>query len=275
MQTGAFEGPTKVAVSERGDIAVVDQQQMAVQTFSFAGDYVSMFKVMGVQSVDYITTDKLAVTTHRGVDIYTTNGQILKELSAARGLVTGVRAYKFGFIACTLSSVLIYKQSLLLAKEIIARSTPNRHPWNFFKRPQAFVGLQDVAVTTSNHIVVLEKGSGFVHVLDNDGYLKHTINPSREACGKLKNPQAIAVDKSNNVLVADTGNQRVLQFNNNGAFAKCLLNFAVHGVNKVQLYPQGVSVTQHGHIVVVVTGRDVAQVRIYATDCCSTATVNL
>ena len=275
MQTGAFEGPTRVAVSENCDVAVVDQQQMAVQVFTFAGDYLSMFKVMGVHSVCFIGTDRLAVSTHRGVDIYTTNGRLLHELTATRGLVTGVCPYKFGFVACTLSSILIYKQSLLLVKEITRTTQSKRPPLKLFKRLQAFVGLQDIAVTSSHHLVVLEKGTGLIHILDTNGGARLTINSAREACGRLRNAQSLTVDKANNIIIADTGNQRVLQYNCNGAFSRTLLNFTVNtggrGPPPPQLYPQGVSITQYGQLIVVVTGQDVAQVRVYSTDSCGQA----
>ncbi len=257
MQTSTFRMPTKVAVSDQGDIVVVDTQQMTIQVFTWAGDYLSMFKVIGVQGAAFFCTEKLAIATHRGVEIYTISGEKLQDLSP--GLVVNTAPFKFGFVACTPKSVLIYRQSLTLVKEITKRKMTKPY---LFRKNSTFENLKDVAITTNKHIVLLDSAKGVINIIDEDAVSRLTINPSLESCGKLNDPESISVDRSNNVYVADTGNQRVLKFSNNGAYSKCIVNCKASASDK-KLYPYGVAATEQGNLIVVISGDQTAEVRIY------------
>ena len=272
MQTGAFESPTKVAVSLEGHIAVVDQQQMVVQIFTSAADYLSMFKVMGVQAVCFLNCDKLACATHRGVYVYTTSGHKLQRLFACHGPVTCISACKFGFIASTLNSVAIFNSNQVEQKLIEHRTYFAKPLLKVFSRRKCaeLSGIRDAAVNTAKDLVLLDNVAGVIYIIDEDGNTKQVINPAHHVCGKLKNAQALAVDKSDNIIIADTGNQRLLQFNNNGVFTKCLLNVSTvqrpprrQQSRCTQLYPHGVCVTQHGLLIVALSGMEQAHVRIY------------
>ena len=257
MQTSTFRQPTKVGVSEQGDIVVVDVQQMTVQVFTLAGDYLAMFKVIGVQGASFFSPDRLAVATHQGVDIYTMAGEKLKELHT--GLTVNTVAFKFGFLAATPRSVLIYRQSLVIAKEITKRRTARPL---LFRRTAHFENIKDVAVTTEKHIAVLDGSKAVIYLLDEDGIGRQTIDPALESCGRLRQPESLSLDRSNNIYVADTGNQRVLKFSHTGAYSKCLLNCRANPSER-HLAPYGLAMTEHGHLVVVMSGEQTAEVRIY------------
>ncbi len=263
MQTSTFRQPTKLAQSEKGDIVVVDEQQMTIQVFTYAGDYLSMFKVIGVQGASFFSADKLAVATHRGISIFNIAGELIKELSV--GLSVNTFPYKFGFIACSPKSISIYRQSLTLVKEITKRKTTKSHRFTMKKKnvdPGLFENIKDIAVLTDKNIVVLDSGKGTIHVIDEEGTGKMTINPALETCGKLNNAESLAVDRSNNFFVADTGNQRVLRFTNHGTFSRTLLNCRANPADK-RLYPYGVAITDIGNLVVSLAGENAAEVRIY------------
>ena len=264
MQTSTFRQPTKVAQSEKGDIVVVDEQQMTVQVFTYAGDYLSMFKVIGVQGASFFSADKLAVATHRGISIFTMAGELIKELST--GLSVNTFPYKFGFVVCTPKSVQIYRQSLNLVKEILKRKTTKSHLLNKLGKkqpdPGLFENLRDITVLTNKHIAVLDSGKGTIHVIDEEGTGKMTINPALETCGKLVDAESLTVDRSNNFYVADTGNQRVLRFTNHGTYSKTLVNCKASAADK-RFYPYGVAITDVGNLVVSLAGENAAEVRIY------------
>ena len=265
MQTSTFRQPTKVAQSEKGDIVVVDEQQMTVQVFTYAGDYLSLFKVIGVQGASFFSPDKLAVATHRGISIFTMAGELIKELST--GLSVNTFPFKFGFVVCTPKSVQIYRQSLTLVKEITKRKTIKSHIFNKLSKKQTdpglFENLRDITVLTNKHIAVLDSGKGTIHIIDEEGTSKMTINPALEACGKLLNAESLTGDRSNNLYVADTGNQRVLKFTNHGTYSRILLNFKANAADK-RLFPYGIVITDIGNLVVSLAGENSAEVRIYS-----------
>ncbi len=67
----------------------------------------------------------------------------------------------------------------------------------------------------------------------------------------LDNPSGIAVDKSNNLYIADTGNHRVLVFNEDGSFK---MQFGAQGTGDGNFsYPQGIAVDAAQNIYVVDT----------------------
>lgn len=265
MQTNTFRSPTRVAVSDQGDIVVVDVQHMTVQVFTLAGDYLSMFKVVGVQGASFFSPDRLAVATHRGISIYSLWGQKMQDLLTPSRVANTV-PYKFGFVACAPRSVYIYRQSLTLGKEITSQGKPSSRRRLFSdgktRKQSQFEKLQDVCVTMCKQIALLDAGKGVIYVVDEEGSTKLTIEPALQACGQLREPQSITVDRSNNLYVSDTGNQRVLRFANNGAYSRCIINCKTQCSDK-KLAPYGLATTSAGHLVVVIAGIQTAEVRIY------------
>ena len=271
MQTGCFEGPTKIAVSLDGHLAVVDQQQMTIQVFTSTADYLSMFKVMGVQDVCFVSCDKVAAATHHGVYVYTTAGYKLQRLFTSQGPVTCVASFKFGFIASTSSSVSIFNSNFV-EQNMLSHRKYTTNVFKLFTRRKTLPlsGIKDVALNSAKDFVLLDTIQGMIFVVNENGDTKQVINPAQHVCGKFKNAQALVVDKVDNIIVVDTGNQRLLQFNNNGVFTKCLLNLSTPGASLstkqkrvIPLYPQGVCLTSHGLLIVVLSGREQAQIRIY------------
>ena len=66
MTTNAFKKPTKVAVSDDGDIAVIDGIYMTVQLFTSTGEHISLFTVPGASSACFLGSEKVVVGTHQG-----------------------------------------------------------------------------------------------------------------------------------------------------------------------------------------------------------------
>ena len=193
MQTSSFRQPSKVAISDKGDIVVTDTQNMTVQVFTMAGDYLSMFKVLGVQGASFVGPDKLAIASHRGIDVSTMSGEKIKELSI--GPTVSTAPFKFGFVAATPKSLLIYRQSLTLVKEIskwkVPSPTKKWSPLHKKKTNMEFVSLRDVAVLSNKTIATLDTGRGCVYVMDEDGHCVMTIDPSKHSCGPVNHPEAV------------------------------------------------------------------------------------
>ena len=265
MESSAFRRPTKVAQSAEGDLVVVDEQQMTVQVFTYDGKYLSLFKVIGVQGASFFSSDKLAVATHRGISIFTMSGELIKELSV--GLSVNTFPYKFGFVVCTPKTIQIYRPSLTLYKEISKRKTTKTYLLGKLGKkqpdPNLFENIRDIAVLSNKQIAVLDSGKGTIHVIDEEGTSKMTINPALESCGSLADAESLTTDRDNNFYVADTGNQRVLRFTNHGTFSRTLISWKNNPSDK-KLFPHGVAITDIGRLVVSLAGEKYAEVRIYS-----------
>ena len=255
MTVNAFKKPTKVAVSEDGEIAVLDGVYMTVQLFSSTGEHICMFTVPGASSICFVGSEKIVVGTHQGIEVYSHDGT--PQNSMRLESVVTVSMYKFGFIVCQPKQFTIFRASMTIYRKI-----KRRHYHSMFRRSLTFKSLCDVTMTTQRDIAILDGGSGKVYVLDQDGYVLLSFNPRRETCGPLQCPHSIAVDNWNCLYISDTGSRRVLKFSPQGMFSRCVLSFGLH-TTPTDLQARGLAATG-GHLVVIVGGHQFAEVRMYA-----------
>ena len=264
LQTSAFRTPARVGLSEKGDIVIADTRNMTVQLFTLAGDYTSMFKVLGVQDACFMTIDKLCVASHMGVHIYSSNG--VKIMDIPIGATIAVTPYKFGFIAATPKSLRIYRQSFSLVKEITKfKSMPSKKWSPIHKKTQIeFQNIRDITVTPTKYIAVLHGSTTWtVHIVNEDGVCSAKVDPTSLQCGPFNNPDSITSDFSNNIYIADTDNHRVLKFNSDWVFQRCVISFRSRDPNAKKIFPHGIAVTETGHIIVGLTGDRIAEIRVY------------
>ena len=254
MTVNAFKKPTKVAVSDDGDIAVVDGVYMAVQLFASTGEHISMFTVPGASSVCFLGSEKVVIGTHRGIEIYTYDGTLQTNMNLES--VVTVSVYKFGFIVCQPKQLTLYRASMTIYRRI-----KRRRYHSIFRRSIAFKSLCDITMTTQRDIAVLDGGSGKVYVLDQDGYVLLSMNPRHETCGQLLSPHSVTVDSWNSLYVSDTSSRRVLKFSPQGIFSRCVLSFGMHTV-PTDLQARGLAASGD-HLVVIVGGEQFAEIRVY------------
>ena len=257
MQTMCFKHPSQVALSLLGDIVVVDSMRMNVQVFTGAGEYRSMFKVTGVQGCCFITAERLAIATHRGVSLYDVSGKLTQEINI--GNTVSVTPYNFGFIACKQKSLFVYSHAPLKLIREVTKVKTSKSP---FKRGITFLNISDVAVTSMKKILVLDSGRDSIFMMDDTGLAKTVIRPSQESCGPLQGPRSLTVDSRNNIYVSDTGHHRVLRFSAEGRYHSCLLDFSI-GQNPRKVSPHGLAFTDSNQLVVLVHGDKYAEVRFY------------
>lgn len=263
MTVNAFKKPTKVAVSEDGEIAILDGVYMTVQLFTSAGEHISMFTVPGASSVCFLGSEKIVVGTHQGIEIYSHDGTPQNSMSIES--VITVSMYKFGFIVCQPKQLTIFRASMTVYRKIKRRRYHSVFRWSL-----AFKSLCDVTMTTQRDIAVLDGGSGKVYVLDQDGYVLLSLSPRHETCGPLLGPHSIAVDNWNSLYVSDTTSRRVLKFSPQGIFSRCVLSFGLHTV-PTDLQARGLAATGD-HLLVVVGGDQFAEVRMYSCNFCTMST---
>ena len=256
LQTNAFHQPTHIAASQiTNDWAVVDSVNMTLQIFDQHGGYISMFKVLGIKCACFLSADRLAVSSHRGVEIYQVDGTKIRDLLIGR--TDAVVSYKHsGFLAVQPRSIHFYSPTFSEYR-VISRKSHGK-----LRRSTSFQHITAVTVTTNGDIVVLDSKLGDITVIDSAGKINLVVEPSREPCGKLLAPEAIAVDCIGNIIVSDTGNRRLLRFSANGMFSRCLLNFSL-GTGRGDMTVHGVAVGEGGAMAVVLAGSNMAEVRVY------------
>lgn len=118
--------------------------------------------------------------------------------------------------------------------------------------------------------------AGVIYTLTSEGVIKTVTQPAQEPCGRFNKPTAITVDQSDNVIVSDTGNRRVLLFTASGRFNRLLYDGTPSqagggamglssaggkgGVGGRGTWPVGVDVNQENQLLVVVKGDKTAEV---------------
>jgi hypothetical protein len=259
LQTSAFQQPSHISASSATrDWAVVDAANMTLQIFSRDGGYISLFKVLGISSACFLSADRLAVSTHRGVDIYSPAGTRLRE-NILSGRTEQVVTYQHGgFIAVQSRSLHFYSPALCELRVLKTRRAGK------LRRTTNFQQIVSIAVLGNGDVAVLDSKLGDISVIDPSGKVKLLISPVQEPCGKLLAPEAIAVDRIGNIIVSDSGNRRLLRFSANGMYSRCLLNFSLGATSTPGgVTVHGVAVGEGGAMAVVVAGESMAEIRVY------------
>jgi sugar lactone lactonase YvrE len=178
-ENGQFDSPTALTVSPAGDIYVADQDNNRVQEFSPGGAYLS----------------SVAVATPDGVAIDSAGNLWVSSPSYADGNAV----YEFSRAGTPISS---------------------------FGSTQASFGAlsntSGIAVTTSGLIVVVQQDYSWVTVFNPAGSFSTEFGLQPGSGGRadlelpqgpdLEFPQGIAISPAGNIYVADSGNNRVVEY---------------------------------------------------------------
>ena len=130
-------------------------------------------------------------------------------------------------------------------------STPAEDPFGHGQSPRA------VAVSMNLNIVICDSENHCVRIYcQYTGFLKLTFGGRGVEEGRLWYPSAVAIDlgRTNNIIVSDSGNDRIQIFSSEGKFLR-----ALYGFNE----PRGISVNRAGYIFVADRGNE----RIVVLDC--------
>jgi len=81
-----------------------------------------------------------------------------------------------------------------------------------------------IQLSTGDYVVSHWESPGVVSVVEVDGGLLRSYEPSRSSdVGPMEYPRSLAVTKHGDILVADTGNNRILAINSSLTRAQLLL----------------------------------------------------
>lgn len=121
-----------------------------------------------------------------------------------------------------------------------------------------FVHPVSVAMRSANELFIAGFSSGAVHVFDQNGNLKASIDRGKE---RIQKPYGMAFDKSGNLFVSDFGADKILVFNNKNEFKTSFGGFGL--VPGKFSGPEGIFVDNNGNIFVVDSGNNrIQQFRI-------------
>ncbi|MBI3038842.1 hypothetical protein HYY75_07325, partial [bacterium] len=116
--------------------------------------------------------------------------------------------------------------ALLCFSQFLSGRSSNLFPLPKFSfRGNAFFDVGSVknptlvafAISPKGKIAILDSKSGVSQVFSSDGRLLFQTPEELPGAGKLLRPLSIAFGEQEEIFVADTGNQRVVQFASNGA----------------------------------------------------------
>jgi len=193
---GQFNGPIGIAVDDGGSVYVADRNNNRIQKFDGAGNYLSQFGTAGTGNGQFNHPSNIA---NDGAYLYITeegNNRVQK-FSLAGNYVRqwGSLGSGNGQFNASVGIAVDRNRQQVYVSEYIGN------------RIQQFTVFGD-----------------YIKILSDSG----------SGTGAVTNPLGLATDQHGNVYVADSGNARVVQFNDNGTY---LTNFAIAGANGMGVNP--------------------------------------
>jgi len=253
---------TCIDVSHDGSVLVVDSHSMFVHVLSSLGNHLChAFKVLGVRGGCFWKEQKIVLATHRGLKICQLDGSAKTDIHI--GPVVCTKRYKLNFLAVQRQRLTVYGGlSSKVTAGVTISKVRSRH---LLRRRKRFVEIADTAVN-NNMFVVLDTGRNVIYMVDEKGTKISKVVPNGYLRGEFRFAPGVAVDTHNNIIVCDGSNKQLLQFQPNGRFVCCLLNFSVRvGGVEVDGVPlvHGISTNFLGQLFVTLSGEGIAEIRMY------------
>jgi sugar lactone lactonase YvrE len=171
---GQFDNPTAITVSAQGDIYVADQDNNRVEEFSSSGAYLSSISVATPDGVATDASGNVWVSSPSYAD-----GNAVYEFS-----LTGTAITMFGSTQASFG---------------------------------ALSNTAGIAVTASGLVLVVQQDYGWITAFNPDGSFntEFGLQPGAGSASfsqSLEAPQGIAISLSGDIYVADSGNNRVVEY---------------------------------------------------------------
>ena len=251
--------PVGLAVKGNREVVVTDRSTNRILTFSLQGEVKSVF------ACRHSVAD-VAVTPRDTVVVASTDAG--EPLALEYDNRTGARLRVFGRINCLESTNGVGVVSSPFAVVVSSFETGTLHVLSESGRlvkkfsRRAIIGqAYHICCNSRGNVVVSDYSNSRVVVIDRlTGSCMAKMGGIGNAAGSLYQPLGICVDSDDNIIVADSGNQRVVLFSARGTFRGIIIDMSM-GIGK----PCNVAcVPGAAMLVVLVTGRRYAQIRIYS-----------
>lgn len=257
--------PHQLGISSAGSLLVIDHTSMTVCIFKQTGQKISEFKVVGVHGGCFMTEQRLAFATVRGITICQVDGRVIRDITVV-GTVLNTKSYCFGFIAVQKQQIMVYSGSTYEMSKIIS----SRKKSGILRRAHSFKLITDVAVDTRKNICVLDGGCQTLFTIDENGIVQSQIciSDSSLTCGPVTAAFSIMVDRNSAVVLSDQGNRRVLRISPDGLFVSCLVDFSREAENSGRSSHDVLNYTavisSSSELFVIVSCRQKYEMRIYS-----------
>jgi len=248
------------------EIVVTDQSTNRIITYSCHGELKSVFACRhSVADVD--------VTPRGTVVVATADAQ--ESLAVEYDHRTGARLRSFGRFNHLETTNAVAVLSGPFAVAVSSFETGTIHLLSEtgrlvrkFSRRSVTGRARHLCSNSRGDIVVSDYENSRVVVIDrSSGSCLAKMGGIGTAMGFLYQPLGVCVDSSDNIIVADSGNQRVVRFSKHGSYSGTIIDLSI-GIGK----PCNVAcMPSAGQLIVLVTGRHYAQIRVYsyhANACC-------
>ncbi|XP_064597117.1 tripartite motif-containing protein 2-like [Liolophura sinensis] len=257
-----FQRPKGLAVGLKNEIIVSDLGGNRIFVYSHGGHLQCYFEC------DCVVHD--LTVTPRGTILVAVNkakSAIMREYSLTGRLIASYgNYYKFenpsgialnseGFsvVTCLDSCVMyIFTDQKKMSQKVGSKGSGNDH----------FLSPYHVAVNNKDQIFVSDCGNNCIKMFSKGGKFKMSIGREGSGPGELKAPLGICSNVDGYIIVADSGNSRVQVFNQKGQYY-CV---PVQHTEKIgaEVKPTNVAVTSHNNLVVLLSGKQFAEVRVYS-----------
>ncbi|MGN6373586.1 MAG: virginiamycin B lyase family protein, partial [Solirubrobacteraceae bacterium] len=221
---GQLEKPSGVARDSSGNVWVVDTGHNRVQEFNAKGEFVREFGAVGKEPGEFSYPHGIAVSSAENVYVADTNNSRVQEFNAKGEFVRA-----FG-----------------------SKGTGEGQ----------FENVWGVATDGEGHVWTLEPGSKSesaprVQEFSSEGIYIGQFGKEGTGQVQFKAPKGIAVDSSDNIWIADSGNNRVQEIKPNGEFIRA---FGAEGTGNGQFKnPYGIAIDAEGDVWVADAGNDRVQ----------------
>ena len=231
---GEFNNPCDIAVSENtGTIAVADSMNKRIQMFSSDGIFLREVKLNNrPSSLAFTESGDVIVRTESDnqLSLFTEGGQFIKHINDKPLTKPG--------------GISIGKHDRIITCDFGVREiqvlSPGGDLLQSFSHPFPYC-----AVYHQDTFFVCYPHAHCVKVFDNAGVYQYDIGCEGSGDGQLSCPIGLVIDKFNQLIVCDTGNNRLQLFTLDGKFVT-----KISGQHFVPNFLCGVSVNKNGNVLV-------------------------
>ena len=259
--TGAVDltQPVGLAVKGNRDVVVTDHSTNRILTYSLQGEVKSVF------ACRHSIAD-IAVTPRDTVVV--SSADVGESLAIEYDDRTGARLRSFGRFNCLEATHGIAVISSPFAVVVSSFQTGTVHVLSEngrlvrkFSRRSVTGQAYHLCSNSGGDIVVSDYANSRIVVIDKmTGSCKAKMGGVGTAAGLLYQPLGVCVDVDDNIIVADSGNQRVVLYSARGTYRGIVVDMSI-GIGK----PCNVAcVPGAAMLVVLVTGHYYAQIRVYS-----------
>ena len=219
---GMFKDPMGVAVSDRDEILVADNENHRVQVFDSNGTFLTYFGRKGENTGEFnkpvgIAIDKgrnifISEWNNHSVQIFSWEGRNLDSFGS-QGSLDSQLTYPWGLSLDSTGNVIVADTG----NKLIKIFTPDGR---FVMKIGGQGSFSDPVhcVQCGEYFIVSDSTEHCIKVFNREGHFRYKFGKKGEGDGEFNDPRFLSVTHSNHLLVCDRENHRVQVFELDGKF---------------------------------------------------------